>query len=71
MSIESTKTTFSVPTIRCSGCAEAIGEALNLIDGVDAVNVDVQAKTVAVEHEPRIARETLETALGKAGFPVA
>lgn len=73
MSTESTKTTFSVPTIRCGGCAEAIGEALNRIDGVDAVDVDVdvQAKTVAVEHEPRISRESLEAALEKAGFPAA
>lgn len=71
MSTESMKTTISVPTIRCGGCAEAIGEALNRIDGVEAVDVDVQAKTVAVEHEPRIDRETLETALGKAGFPAA
>ena len=71
MSTESTKTTFSVPTIRCGGCAEAIGEALNRIDGVDAVDVDVQAKTVAVEHETRLTRETLETELEKAGFPAA
>ena len=71
MSTELTKTTFSVPTIRCGGCAEAIGEALNRIDGVDAVDVDVPAKTVAVEHESRILRETLETALDKAGFPAA
>lgn len=71
MSTESTKTTLSVPTIRCGGCAEAIGEALNRIDGVDAVDVDIQGKTVVVEHEDRITRETIETALGEAGFPAA
>ena len=71
MSTESSKTTFSVPTIRCNGCAEAIGEALNRIDGVDSVDVDVQAKTVAVDHASGITRESLETALDKAGFPAA
>ncbi len=71
MSTESTKTTLSVPTIRCGGCAEAIGEALNRIDGVNAVDVDVQSKKVAVEHERRITVDTLEAALDKAGFPAA
>ena len=69
MLTENTRTMFRVPTIRCGGCAETITQALNRIDGVEAVDVDVQAKTVAVDHEPRTARETLETALATAGFP--
>jgi len=71
MSAETIRTTMSVPAIRCSGCAETIGETLGPIDGVDAVDVDVHAKTVTVNHAPRITRERLAAALGDAGFPVA
>lgn len=71
MLTETIQTTISVPTIRCGGCAESISTALNQIDGVKAVDVDVPAKAVTVEHAPHIARESLEMALDKAGFPAA
>lgn len=71
MLTETIQTTILVPTIRCGGCAESISTALNQIDGVKAVDVDVPTKAVTVEHSPHITRESLAMALDKAGFPAA
>ena len=65
-------TTFSAPGIVCGGCASSIQRALGGIPGVQNVQVDIEAKTVTVTHDPAQApRETLAAALDDAGFSVA
>jgi len=64
-------TTFSVPDIVCGGCAAAIKKALGGIAGVSDVAVDIDAKTVAVSHNADVSSKSLESALDRAGFPVA
>ncbi len=64
-------TIFSAPDIMCDGCANAIKKSLDRLPGVFGVAVDIAAKSVTVTHEPDVARETLITALDRAGFPVA
>lgn len=60
-------TTFSAPDIDCQGCANAIKNALGRVQGIATVSVDVEKKTVQVNHEAPM--ETVLAALDKAGFP--
>jgi len=65
-------TTFSAPDIVCGGCASSIQRALSGIPGVQNVQVDIEAKTVTVTHDPgQVPRESLADALDDAGFSVA
>jgi len=65
-------TTFSAPDIVCGGCANSIQRALGGIPGVQNVQVDIEAKTVTVTHDPgQVPRESLADALDDAGFSVA
>lgn len=41
--------TFSVPDMSCQHCVDAITKEVNKVDGVTAVNVDLDAKTVTVD----------------------
>lgn len=41
--------TYAVPGISCSHCKAAIEAAVTTVDGVDAVDVDVDARIVRVE----------------------
>ena len=63
-----TTTTFSVPDIRCGGCAGAIQKALGSTEGVSQVNVDVAAKTVTVTHDDKATPESMALTLDRAGF---
>lgn len=63
-------TTFSAPDISCGGCANAIKKALGGVAGIDRVDVDVDAKTVTVAHDPDLASAAaVLTRLDHAGFP--
>lgn len=64
-----TKTTLTAPDIVCGGCANAIKNALGRIDGVAAVDVDVETKKVTVDHEAGVTQERLAKVLDDAGFP--
>ncbi len=39
---------YSVPAISCGHCKEAIESSVGAVDGVAAVTVDIDAKTVTV-----------------------
>jgi len=65
------ETILKVPDIVCGGCADSIKNALGKIDGVEKIKVDVERKTVAVEHGEQISRENIEAALDDIGFSVA
>jgi len=67
----SLKTKVTAPDIVCGGCATAIRNALGRIDGVTAVDVNVDTKEVSVEHDNALTRERIEDILDDAGFPVA
>lgn len=61
-------TTVTAPEIACGGCAIAIKNALEKIDGVTEVNVDVETKKVSVEHDEMVSRLDIVEALDTAGF---
>lgn len=67
----SVTTKITAPDIVCGGCATAIKNALGKIDGVAAVDVNVDTKDVTVEHDDALTRERIEDILDNAGFPVA
>ena len=41
-------TTYRVPGIHCEHCARAIRQEVTEVEGVEAVDVDLQTKTVTV-----------------------
>ncbi|HEV8310874.1 MAG TPA: heavy-metal-associated domain-containing protein [Methylomirabilota bacterium] len=63
---------FTVPKIRCAGCAETITTALTGLRGVIATSVAVPEKEVRVEYDPaRVDEARVKRALVEAGFPPA
>lgn len=66
-----TKTTFKVPDMVCGGCANSIRNALGKKEGIEQVEIDVDKKTVSVDHDEEIlASEKIGAALEEIGFPV-
>lgn len=62
------QTVFSVPKIKCDGCAGTIRQAVGPL--VEAVDVDIDAKTVRVTLLPQGAGpDEVRKALEQAGFP--
>lgn len=63
-------TTLSAPDISCGGCANAIRRALAGLSGVTDVAVDIDQKTVSVQHDAQTAsKDAIIGALDRAGFP--
>ncbi len=61
--------TYTVPAIDCEGCASAISEALEPVEGVESTSVDVERKTVVVRGaaDDKVLRKVLTAA----GYPPA
>ncbi|HPS80990.1 MAG TPA: cation transporter, partial [Candidatus Limiplasma sp.] len=52
-------------------CVKAVSGALNALNGVQAVRVDLKGKTVTVEHEPALATlEQMKQAVEDQGYDV-
>jgi copper chaperone CopZ len=61
---------FSAPEIECGGCAGSIEKALTKVEGIGAVQVSVEEKTVTVAHDPiLVSVAAILTRLEHAGFP--
>lgn len=57
--------------MHCHGCAQNIGRALKLIDGVVKADVNFAESKANLEVAPgKVTREQLEKAIEKAGFSV-
>ena len=69
MENQTNTTTVVAPDIVCGGCAGAIKNALGKVGGVSQVEVDVDSKTVSVEHNAEVSRERIVEVLDDAGFP--
>ncbi len=61
-------TPYSVPDISCQHCIDAITAEVTKVEGVTNVNVDLDAKTVAVVGGDDAA---IVAAIDEAGFDVA
>ncbi len=69
MENQTNKTTVAAPDIVCGGCAGAIKNALGKVGGISQVEVDVDTKTVSVEHNNEVSRQKIVEVLDDAGFP--
>lgn len=62
-------TTYAVPGISCGHCKTAIEAEVTKVAGVEAVEVDIDAKTVAVSGSADDA--DIRAAIDEAGYDVA
>ncbi len=62
--------TYVVPAVHCSHCAAAIKEEVSSVAGVEAVDVDLDAKLVTIRAE-RVSDEALREAIAEAGYEAA
>ena len=64
-----TPTVYRVPDISCGHCKQAIESEVGQVDGVDRVEVDVDARTVTVEGGA--GDQAIVAAIEEAGYAVA
>ena len=62
--------TYSVPGVSCGHCKQAIEGEVSQVQGVAAVEVDLDAKTVTVSGEP-LDESAIVDAIDEAGYEVA
>ncbi len=55
----------------CGHCVASVTKALNEIDGISDVQVDLGSGTATFQEEKEIALETIKDAISKIGFEVA
>lgn len=65
------KKTFTAPAIHCHHCANTIKVELGDLVGVTNVDVDVDAKQVAVTYEQPATENSIKELLAEIGYPAA
>jgi copper chaperone len=67
-----TKRTYKVPDVSCGHCKMSIEKALGTMGGIEAVQVDVEGKSVDVSFDEQVISEgEVKAALAEEGYPVA
>ncbi len=61
--------TYNVPDISCDHCVQAITGAVSPLDGVESVDVSIDAKTVTVEGT--FDDDAVRDAIDDAGYDIA
>ena len=65
------KKTFSIPSISCGHCVNAIKTELNELDGVSAVAGDIEGKSVDVEWDAPATEDSIKNKLTEINYPAA
>jgi copper chaperone len=65
---ENVVTQLIAPEIMCDGCVNSIKKALSNIKGISKIDVEIQTKTVTIEHSPEITKEQISGALEDIGY---
>jgi len=63
-----TTTTFLVPGMTCGHCKGAVTDELSKINGVSAVDVDLDTKKVSFESDVVVEWQIIVDAIDEAGF---
>ena len=62
--------TYTVPSMSCGHCEEAVSAVISRVAGVDSVDVDLDTKLVVV-HGEGLDDAELRAAIGEAGYEAA
>lgn len=62
---------YTVTGMSCGGCAGSVSRALNALDGVSDVKIDLKTGQVTVDSAEPIAETDIRAAVEKAGYKVA
>jgi len=65
------KKTFSIPSISCGHCVNAIKTELNELDGISKVEGDIEGKSVAVEWDAPATEDSIKNKLSEINYPTA
>lgn len=66
-----TTTTLNVPDISCDHCKMSIEGAVGEVDGIDSVEVAIEAKTVTVSYGDEVTLDTIVETIEEQGYDVA
>ena len=65
-------TVLNVPDISCEHCERTITSALQPVEGVTSVNVDIPSKQVRVDYDPnQVSVERIKEILQEEEYPAA
>lgn len=59
---------FRVPGVSCQHCVHAVTQEVSAIDGVQRVQVDLDSKTVTVDHGAQVTTAAIVAAIQEAGY---
>ena len=59
---------FQVPEVSCQHCVNAITKEVSALAGVQRVQVNLDDKTVVVEHGEQVATDQIMAAINEAGY---
>ncbi len=65
------KKTFSIPSISCGHCVNAIKTELNELDGVSMVEGDIEGKSVEVQWDAPVTEDNIKNKLTEINYPAA
>ena len=65
------KKTFSIPSISCGHCVNAIKTELTDLEGVSKVEGNIESKSVNVEWDSPATEETIKNKLTEINYPAA
>ena len=64
------ETKFTVPEISCGHCKETIESTINSLENVEAVNVDIDQKSVKVKSSSDLDLSLISNMLDEQGYTV-
>jgi copper ion binding protein len=59
---------FRVPGVSCQHCVHAVTQEVGAINGVQRVQVNLDTKTVTVDHSEQVTTAALVAAIQEAGY---
>ena len=65
------KHTYQITGMTCDHCVGSVKEGVAKIDGVNAVDVDLDSGLVTIEADTEIADDAFAAAVNEAGYEVA